>query len=122
MISRLQKFRSAKFAARRVGVGVFLALMLLTQPIWACPNCREALAESPNAYNLVQGFGWSIVFMMSMPFLIFTGVGSYFYWEVRKARALAAASAQPSPLTAPQIPSAGLPPGAHQSPTLGEIT
>jgi heme/copper-type cytochrome/quinol oxidase subunit 2 len=75
---------------------------LLAEPVWACPNCKESLATGPNAFNLVRGFFWSIVFMMSMPFLILGGLGSYFYWEVRKARAR----------TTTQI----------ESPSLGEIT
>ena len=53
----------------------------------ACPTCKEGLANSdPHHDRLVQGYFWSILFMMSMPFLILGGLGSYFYFEVRKAR------------------------------------
>ena len=48
----------------------------------ACPTCKDGLG---NNANLVNGYGWSIIFMMSMPFLIFFGLGGYFYYEVRKA-------------------------------------
>jgi hypothetical protein len=45
----------------------------------ACPTCKEGLGSSS---NLINGYGWSIVFMMSMPFLIFAGISGYFYYEV----------------------------------------
>lgn len=50
----------------------------------ACPTCKESVAE--NGGNLVQGYFWSIIFMMSMPFLIFTGLSTMFYLDVRRAR------------------------------------
>ena len=53
----------------------------------ACPTCKEALGN--NNGSLVRGFGWSIIFMMSVPFLILAGIGSYFFYEIRKARAKA---------------------------------
>ena len=51
----------------------------------ACPTCKEAVGNEQS--NLVNGYFWSIVFMMSMPFLIFTGMSLYFYILVRRARA-----------------------------------
>ena len=53
----------------------------------ACPTCKEAVAENGQSQaGLVRGYFWSILFMMSMPFLIFCGLGYYFGWQVRKAR------------------------------------
>ena|SRR3990172_6214638 len=53
----------------------------------ACPSCKVALAnQGGGSGDLVQGFFWSILFMLSMPFAIVAGMGSYFYWLVRKAR------------------------------------
>ena len=57
----------------------------------ACPTCKAAIAE--NGGNLVRGYFWSIIFMMSMPFLIFGGLGGLFYMEVRRARLLRAHAA-----------------------------
>jgi len=37
---------------------------------------------------LMRGYFWSILFMMSMPFVIFSSLGSYFYFQVRRARLL----------------------------------
>lgn len=53
----------------------------------ACPTCKDQIAGDPAAYNIARGYMWSILFMLSMPFLILGGLGSYFYWEVRRAYA-----------------------------------
>ena len=52
----------------------------------ACPTCKNSSVGGENAGNLVAGYGWSIIFMMSMPFLILVSLGSYFYYEVCKAK------------------------------------
>ena len=56
----------------------------------ACPTCKDNLANDPAAANLVRGYAYSIMFMLSMPPLIFGGLSAYFYWEVQKAKARAA--------------------------------
>lgn len=53
----------------------------------ACPTCAEGVANDPHHADLVRGYFWSIIFMMSMPFLIFTALCSYFYYEIRRGRA-----------------------------------
>jgi hypothetical protein len=40
---------------------------------------------------MIQGYFWSIIFMMSMPFAILFGVGGYMYREVKRAQAKASA-------------------------------
>ena len=71
-------------------------VLLLAGVAAACPTCKENLAHDPASANLARGFYYSILFMLSMPFLIFGGLSAYFYWEVRKARARqAAAQAMP---------------------------
>ncbi len=64
---------------------ILLACVSLAE---ACPTCKQGLAD--NNMNMVRGFGWSIIFMMSVPFLTLGGVSGYFYYEVCKARHLAA--------------------------------
>ena len=56
----------------------------------ACPTCKENLAGDPDAANIDRGYFYSILFMLSMPPLILSGLSLYFYYEVRKARALQA--------------------------------
>jgi hypothetical protein len=76
-------------AWRRVGqLLLALALVITLQAVaTACPTCKDGLAQNdPAGQSLVQGYFWSILFMMSMPFLIFSALGGYFYWEIRKAR------------------------------------
>lgn len=57
-----------------------ICLLVAASGAMACPMCVEALAgESNNAGNLPLGFYYSILFMLSMPFLIVTGFALYFY-------------------------------------------
>jgi uncharacterized membrane protein len=52
----------------------------------ACPTCKESL--SANDPQMMRGYFWSIMFMMAMPFSIFTAMSTYFYMLIRKARNL----------------------------------
>jgi hypothetical protein len=52
----------------------------------ACPTCKDNMAHDPASANLVRGYAYSIMFMLSMPPLIFGSLCAYFYWEVRKAK------------------------------------
>ena len=70
-----------------LSAALFVALLLLADVALACPTCKDNMAGDPDSANRVRGYFWSILFMMSMPFLILAGLSSYFYWEVRKARA-----------------------------------
>lgn len=65
----------------------FLALLILAGVAAACPTCKDQIAGDPAAQNLARGYAYSIVFMISVPPLIFTGLGTYFYLEVRRAYA-----------------------------------
>jgi hypothetical protein len=61
----------------------------------ACPGCKDALAANDNqGGNLVAGYFWSILFMMSMPFILVASFGGSMYLSVRRARAQQAAQAQ----------------------------
>jgi hypothetical protein len=84
---------TARFSGGRWAGLALLLLVLCESALWACPNCRDALAGDPVQAGLVRGFFWSILFMLSMPFLILGGLGSYFYWQVRSARQAAEAAA-----------------------------
>lgn len=68
------------------GVALVLAMQSLAA---ACPTCKDTLeANDPERSNLVRGYFYSILFMLSMPFLILTSLCGYFYYEVCKARRL----------------------------------
>jgi heme/copper-type cytochrome/quinol oxidase subunit 2 len=83
-----------------------LLLLFLADAALACPTCKENLAHSPNAANLVRGYFWSIMFMMSMPFLLLGGLTTYFYLEVRKARVAASAAAHREPASSAPLDTA----------------
>ncbi|MGI8979116.1 MAG: hypothetical protein ACR2FY_07820 [Pirellulaceae bacterium] len=79
---------------RSLPIALVLALLLcFADAAFACPTCKENLAGDPEAANIVRGYFYSILFMLSMPPLILSGLSLYFYYEVRKARALQAKAA-----------------------------
>jgi len=51
----------------------------------ACPSCKVALASQGQG-DLVSGFFYSILFMLSMPFAILGSFSGYMYLLVRRAR------------------------------------
>jgi|SRR4051812_26385144 len=90
---------------------VLALVLVLAADAFACPSCKDGLASDPNGASLAQGIEASIIFMLSMPFLVFTGLCSYFYWEIRKAQkalerkqALEAAAALEEPLSEVEQP------------------
>ena len=64
---------------------LFLLLLVLCvgdTPALGCPNCKDGLAD-----NQARGYFLSILFMMSMPFLMIGAFSTYMYVEIRRARA-----------------------------------
>lgn len=88
----ISKARPAGFSRRISWRGpvllaiVFLLTLAATAP--ACPTCKDAVAAGGGGANLARGFGWSVIFMLSVPILIFTGIGGYFYLLILKTRAV----------------------------------
>jgi hypothetical protein len=74
---------------KSLGLGLVVTLAFCAVAS-ACPTCKDNLAHDPASANLVRGYAYSIMFMLSMPPLIFGSLCAYFYWEVRKAKARAA--------------------------------
>lgn len=60
--------------------------ILLSTAAQACPTCKEAVVEGAHQAGMIRGYFWSILFMMSMPFLIFGSLGAYFYLQVKRAQ------------------------------------
>jgi len=58
----------------------------LAQSSDACPTCKNALHEDPAQQGMVVGYFYSILFMMSMPFLLIGSFGGYAYFLVRRSR------------------------------------
>ncbi len=71
----------------RIGLLAGLLVVILATCVQACPTCKNALAENdPHHQSMVSGYYYSILFMMSMPFLLIGSIGGYFYLSVRRAR------------------------------------
>jgi heme/copper-type cytochrome/quinol oxidase subunit 2 len=80
-----------------------VAVLLSASAASACPMCKAALANAEGQGDLVSGFFWSILFMMSMPFTLLASFSGYMYLQVRRARAAQGISPAPSvgPAAAP---------------------
>ena len=69
--------------------GIFaLALCLfLTAVADACPTCKVALSNHDKSRgDMVSGYMWSILFMMSTPYIVLATFGSCAYYSIRRAR------------------------------------
>jgi hypothetical protein len=54
---------------------------------WACPTCKDGMAGSdPISVARASGYFYSILFMMSMPFVIVGTFGGAAYLSIRRAR------------------------------------
>lgn len=86
---------SSNHRLRVVGWVILAAViaLLLPQLASACPSCKAALAsQDASQGDIVSGYFWSILFMMSMPFTILGSFSGYMYLAVRRARAEQAAA------------------------------
>ncbi len=76
---------------------VAVVALLAADVALACPNCKDSIAHSdPTASGLMQGYFWSILFMLSMPFTLLTAMCVYFYLLVRRARATQTGKSTPA--------------------------
>jgi uncharacterized paraquat-inducible protein A len=74
--------RTAKLSA----FSLFL-LMLAAGVAAACPTCGDGIGQSdPQGQSLAAGMYYSILFMMSMPYLILATLGCVAYLSIRRAR------------------------------------
>jgi hypothetical protein len=64
-----------------------LLMFLLAEVAAACPTCKDSVAGSdPQSQSMAAGYFYSILFMMSMPFLILGTFGSVAYRAICRAR------------------------------------
>ena len=86
-----------RFAVKWTTVVAWIAFGLclaVAESVVACPNCKDSLSQNdPTAMGIVQGFFWSIILMLSLPFIVLVGLSTYFYVLVRRARRAAEAAA-----------------------------
>lgn len=76
-------------AKRLVAVASLTALtvVLLACDALACPTCKDGMSGSdPVSVARATGYFYSILFMMSMPFVIVSTFGGAAYLSIRKAK------------------------------------
>jgi hypothetical protein len=77
-------------------IAAVLLVVLHTSVADACPGCKQALANADGEQtNMVNGYFWSILFMLSMPFTLFGAFSGAMYLAVRKARKERAGQGEP---------------------------
>ena len=88
MLQRLFNDHRARLANLAACGLALLIVAALADAATACPTCREGLAENdPHGQSMAAGYYYSILFMMSMPFIILTTFGSFAYRSVKRAQA-----------------------------------
>ena len=69
-----------------LGLSIAVLLVWLPETAVACPTCKDGLAENdPAGQAIAAGYFWSILFMMSMPFVLIGSFASYAYYIVQRA-------------------------------------
>jgi hypothetical protein len=65
-----------------------LALLLVCTVASACPGCKEALEkQDPTHGGMAKGYYYSILFMMTTPYLLIGVFGGVMYIKIRRKRA-----------------------------------
>jgi hypothetical protein len=65
---------------------VLVLLLLIASVAAACPTCKEGLAQNdPQGQALAAGYYYSILFMMSTPYIVLATFGSCAYYSIRRA-------------------------------------
>jgi len=86
-MKRLRRRQLQKFFRRATVLLVLLCLIISSSAAWACPTCKDGLAENdPASQAMAAGYFYSILFMMAMPFVIIGTFGSFAYFSIRRAR------------------------------------
>lgn len=88
---------SGKRLAVRAGLLALVFGLLLASSAEACPSCKAALANQRGQGDWVSGFFFSILFMVSMPFLCVVGFVTYMLVLVRRAKRNSALRPPPLP-------------------------
>lgn len=82
-----RKIRLGKLKQTAIALAVVCLVLLSASEAFACPTCKDGLAENdPASAAQAAGYFYSILFMMAMPFLILGTLGSAAYLSIRRAR------------------------------------
>ena len=89
----------------RILIVVLAALVLLPVLLSACPLCKDALEDKTTGLTneLGRGFYYSILLMVSVPFLVVGGLAFRIYRMRRRQGIEAGADVQAADATAPRL-------------------
>jgi hypothetical protein len=66
---------------------VLMSVLMLSTDLMACPTCKNGMSGAdPVSVARASGYFYSILFMMSMPFLIVGTFGGAAYLSIKRAR------------------------------------
>jgi uncharacterized paraquat-inducible protein A len=66
---------------------VVVAVLMVSAEVMACPTCKNGMSGGdPLSVARASGYFYSILFMMSMPFLIVGTFGGAAYLSIKRAR------------------------------------
>ena len=65
---------------------VLMLVVSLSSAALACPTCKLSLENDEHQQDVARGYYYSIVFMMSMPFLIVGSFGASMFVAVHRER------------------------------------
>jgi hypothetical protein len=84
-MTKLLQIRWTRLATIVVCAAIVLSV---ADAAWACPTCKDSVAQNdPQYQSMAAGYYYSILFMLSMPFIIITTFGTFAYRSVKKAQA-----------------------------------
>lgn len=82
----MREVRFMLYQLTRVVLAIAVVAFLATAA-HACPTCTDGLAQSdPQHQSVAAGFYYSILFMMSVPYMILGTLGCLAYVSIRRAR------------------------------------
>jgi uncharacterized paraquat-inducible protein A len=85
-MSRLQRIR--RFARHVLAIClVSVATLSVPRAAGACPTCKDGIAQSDSQQQLARGYYYSILFMMSMPFVLLAVFGIRIWLSARRRAA-----------------------------------
>ncbi|MEX2093775.1 MAG: hypothetical protein WD971_13910 [Pirellulales bacterium] len=90
-------YRSRTLIVALALVAVLAMMLTMATVASACPTCKEGVdASDPNHKSLALGFYYSILFMMSMPYILLGTLGFVAYNSVKKAKLREQSEVQPT--------------------------
>jgi Na+-driven multidrug efflux pump len=84
----MQRFLPTYRQVIRLGLlcAAVAVLLCVASSAWACPTCKEDLANDPQGRGLAEGFYYSILLMMTAPFAVLGMLGFVAYRSIKRAQ------------------------------------